>query len=82
MAAKKFEAWKKAAYEAWRTFWPAFIGYVALQLQTGAGEKDIALWARSVAVAGGVAGLRAVFKWAREKWGNKQYGSLIYKLPA
>lgn len=78
----KFAVWKKAVIEAWRAFLPAFLGVVSVQLQVGAGTEDVWFWLRSVLVAGIVAGVRAVFKWAREKWGQGDYNKFIYKLPA
>ena len=77
----EFAAWKKGLIEAWRAFVPAFLGVVAVQLSAGAGTQDVWLWGRSVIVAGVVAGVKAVAKWYREAFGQKDYSSWIYKLP-
>jgi len=51
-------------------------------MQIGAGEEDVKIWVLGVVVAGILAGVRAAFKLAREKYGAGDYKKLIYKVPA
>jgi len=76
-----YPAIKKALWEAWRTFLPSFLGVVTIQLSTGAGSQDVSAWLKSILVASVLAGLKATAKWYRETYGNKDYDSLVYKLP-
>lgn len=73
---------KKALWEAWREFIPAFVVAVGLQLSIGIDMNQPLPWIVSVATAGIKAGWRAVFKWLRDKYGEGDYDKLIYKIPS
>lgn len=81
--AKKIEysAVKKGLWEAWRTFVPAFVGVVAVQLEAGVDLYTWKNWVPALVGSAAVAGLRAIVKWARETYFKGEYGSAIYKLP-
>lgn len=80
MAVKKFETWKKVVIEAWRAFIPAFGVVVFAQFEAGVDLKNWKSWVFSLLASATVAGLKAVAKWAREKFA-KNYQSILYKLP-
>ena len=72
---------KKATWEAWRSFWPAFAGVVVVQLSSGVDMKDWQTWLVNVIVSASIAGIKAFAKWLREEYGDKNYEDIIYKLP-
>lgn len=78
--APQFPIWKKAFIEGWRVFFAAFIAVIAAQLQAGVNIMQWQVWLRSLIISAAVAGLKAVFKWSREKYGTS-YDQLIFKLP-
>jgi len=83
MSPKKvdYPAVKKALWEAWRIFLPSFLTVIYIQFQAGV---DLSMWRKwfpALIGAGVLAGLKAILKWAREKYGNGEYDKLIYKLP-
>ncbi len=80
--AKKYEAWKKGCWEAWRVFLPAFLAIVYIQFEAGVNLKEWQAWLPSLGTAAIVAGFKAVFKWSRAKFFAGKYDSLIYKIPA
>lgn len=82
MAAKKYEAWKKGLWEAYRTFIPAFLVVIFAQFEAGVNLQEWRAWLPPLVLSGGAAGTRAVVKWYREVYAPKQYDSLVYKLPA
>ena len=77
-----YPAVKKAVWEAWRIFIPAFLTVIYFQFQAGVDLKIWQDWLPALFGAAVLAGLKAVIKWAREKYGNREYGKLIYKIPA
>ncbi len=76
-----YPAIKKAAWEAWRVFVPAFAAVIYAQFETGVDLKNWKAWAVSLLASAALAGAKAVFKWVRDTYGNKDYTKLIYKLP-
>lgn len=76
-----YPAIKKAAYELWRTFIPAFLGVLYVQFQAGVNLQDIKSWGLTLLVSATMAGIKAVLKYLRDKYGNSDYTKLIYKLP-
>lgn len=80
--AKKYEAWKKGLWEAWRVFWPSFGAVIYVTFEAGVDLKDWRAWVPALCAASVVAGLKAVFKWARAKYFAGKYDNLIYKIPA
>lgn len=73
--------WKKAAWEAWRVFSVAFVGVATAQVSAGIDMQDWKSWVTTLLVSSFIAGIKAVGKYAREEFGNKDYSSLLYKLP-
>ncbi len=73
---------KKALWEAWRAFIPAFLGVIYVQFQSGVDLKDWKSWVFNLLVSATIAGSKAVLKWLREKYGQGDYTHWIYKLPA
>lgn len=82
MAAKKYATWKKALWEAWRAFVPAFLAVLYIQFQAGVELEKWQDWLPALLFGAFIAGVRAVFKWARERFGAGDYSKFIYKLPA
>lgn len=74
--------WKKALWEAWRVFGLAAGAVIVAQLEAGVDINNWQAWLRAVAVAAAAAGVKALFKYLREKFGRRDYDSLLYKLPA
>jgi len=82
VARKKYEAWKKGLWEAWRVFLPAFLAIIYAQFEAGVDLRKWEAWLPSLLAAAVVAGLKAVFKWARAKFFAGEYSRFIYKVPA
>lgn len=80
---KKIEygAVKKALWEAWRVFIPAFLAVIYAQFEAGVDLKEIRSWGYALLVSALLAGGKAVVKWLREMYGRGDYGKAIYKLP-
>jgi len=76
-----YPAIKKALWEAWRVFIPAFIAIIYAQFEAGVDLKEWKSWVPALLIASCVAGLKAVFKWARAKYFAEEYDTFIYKLP-
>ena len=81
MAKVDYANWKKALWEAWRSFIPAFLGVIAIQLSAGVDLSTWKDWLPSLLIAGILAGVRAVGKWLRERYGEGNYDKPLYKLP-
>lgn len=81
MAKIKYPEWKKAVWEAYRVFLPAFLAIVYAQFEAGVDLKEWKAWTFSLLSAAVVAGVKAVVKWAREKYGKGDYAKAVYKLP-
>lgn len=80
MKKEKFEVWKKMLIEAWRVFGITFLAVIFAQFEAGVDLKEWKSWGLTLLLSAGVAGLKAVGKWAREKFASN-YESIIYKLP-
>lgn len=76
-----YPAIKKAAWEAWRVFLPAFIAVILVQLEAGGKIEDLKSWLISLVSAAGLAGIKATLKYLRDTYGNQNYTSMLYKLP-
>lgn len=79
---KLYPDWKKALWEGWRVFGLAAGAVILTQLEAGVDIQNWEAWLRAVAIAAGAAGVKALVKYLREKFGHRDYDSLIYKLPA
>lgn len=81
--AKKIEysAIKKALWEAWRVFLPAFLAVIYAQFEAGVDLKELKSWGYALLSSAALAGGKAVVKWLREKYWRGDYGKAIYKLP-
>ena len=82
--AKKIDyaAWKKALWEAWRVFIPAFLAVIYAQLEAGVDVWGVKTWGFTLLFSAGLPGSKALVKWARETYGNKKYDSWLYRIPA
>ena len=73
---------KKALWEAWRVFWPAFFVVIIIQFKAGVDLYSWEDWLPALLFSASLAGIKAVFKWLREKIGQGNYSKWIYKVPA
>ena len=73
---------KKALWEAWRVFWPAFFAVIIIQFKAGVDLNSWEDWLPALLFSAFLAGTKAVFKWLREKIGQGNYSKWIYKVPA
>lgn len=80
MGEVKYEVWKKMLWEAWRVFGLAFLAVIFAQFEAGVDLREWRSWAYSLVLSAGVAGLKAIGKYARAKLASS-YESFIYKLP-
>lgn len=78
---ENYPAIKKALWEAWRVFIPAFLAVVYAQFEAGVDLKNTESWILPLISAALLAGIKATLKWARDTYGNQNYSSLIYKIP-
>jgi len=76
-----YAIWKKALYELWRTFVPAFFAVIYVQFESGVNLQDIKSWGITLLASASMAGIKAIFKYLRDYYGNGEYTKLIYKLP-
>lgn len=72
---------KKALYEAWRVFFPAFALVIFTQFEAGVDLRNWKAWAFTLIGSALLAGVKAVMKWARDEFGGGNYSHIIYKLP-
>ena len=77
----EFEVWKKAVIEAWRVFVPAFLTVLYVQFQAGVKLDEWRSWLFPLAVSAVLAGVKAIWRWYRDTYGEGNYGSWMYKLP-
>lgn len=94
---KKYPTWKKVLWQAGRAFFQAFIASFSLVLIGADGLEIIKdgasvsfanflynLWAvifYPAILSGIAAGIAAIGKFLREKYGKKDYTKSVYKLP-
>ena len=76
-----YPAIKKAGYELWRTFVPAFFAVIYVQFEAGVNLQDIKSWGITLLASATMAGVKAIIKYLRDIYGNGEYNKLIYKLP-
>lgn len=74
--------WKKALWEAWRVFGLAAGAVIVAQLEAGVDVNNWQAWLKALAIAAVAAGIKALVKFLREKYGHRDYDKLLYKLPA
>lgn len=72
---------KKALWEAWRVFIPAFSAIIYVQFEAGVDLKDWKAWIPSLVLSAGLAGIKAIVKWIRAKYFAGKYDSFVYKFP-
>lgn len=76
-----YPIWKKSFWEAFRIFFLAAGAVVVAQINVGVNYDKWQEWLVPLLLASAVAGLKALFKWAREHYARGDYQNLLYKLP-
>lgn len=77
-----YPAYKKALWEAYRTFIPAFLAVIFAQFEAGVDLKEWRAWVLPLLLSALAAGFRAVVKWVRTEKFPLDYSRAIYKIPA